>query len=54
MGRLPNIVLSGHIAGSTAGEVARMTDTVIEEFVAWQEGKALRYGVTMGMLERMA
>ena len=52
--RLPNVFLSSHIAGSTGGEVNRMADTVIEEFLAWQHGKPLRYAVTLEMLTTMA
>ena len=52
--RLPNVFLSSHIAGSIGGEVNRMADTVIEEFLAWQNGKPLRYEATLGMLATMA
>ena len=52
--RLPNVFLSSHVAGSIGGEVNRMADTVIEEFLAWQHGKPLRYAVTLEMLATMA
>ena len=52
--RLPNVFLSSHIAGSIGGEVNRMADTVIEEYLAWQSGKLLRYAVTLEMLATMA
>lgn len=52
--RLPNVFLSSHIAGSIGGEVNRIADTVIDEFLAWQHGKPLRYAVTLEMLTTMA
>ena len=52
--KLPNAILSSHIAGSIGGEVTRMADTMIEEFLAWSSGKPLRYAVTAGMLRTMA
>lgn len=51
---LPNVHLSGHIAGSIGDEVVRMADYVLEEFEAYQAGKPLRYAVSLDMLERMA
>ena len=51
---LPNVQLSSHIAGSLGDEVVRMADYVIEEFHRWQRGEALRYAVTLEMLETMA
>lgn len=52
--QLPNVHLSSHIAGSLGDEVVRMADYCIEEFLAWQEGKPLKYAVTLEMLETMA
>jgi len=51
---LLNVQLSSHIAGSLGDEVVRMADYVIEEFHRWQRGEALRYSVTLEMLETMA
>ncbi len=51
---LPNAILSSHIAGSIGEEVPRMADTVIEEFLAWKDGRSLRYAVTLDMLKTMA
>lgn len=51
---MPNVSLTGHIAGSIGDEVVRMADYVIEEFVRWQRNEPLRYGVTLEMLEWMA
>ena len=44
--RLPNVMISPHIGGTTGHEVVRLADCVIEEFEAWQAGKPLRYEVT--------
>ena len=52
--KLPNAILSSHIAGSICGEVPRMADTVIEEFHRWRKGMPLRYAVTLDMLRTMA
>ena len=51
---LPNAILSGHLAGSISGEVSRMADTMIEEFLAWSDGRPLHYAVTSDMLKTMA
>lgn len=51
---LPNVVLTSHIAGSLADETRRMADYMVEEFLAWESGRPLRYQVTADMLERMA
>lgn len=51
---LPNVRLTTHIAGSKNDETLRMADYCIEEFLAWQSGRPLRYGVTMEILEHMA
>ena len=52
--KMENVFLTSHIAGSIGDEVVRMADYMIEEFEAWQSGKALRYGVSLEMLETMA
>ena len=52
--QLPNVQLSSHIAGSIGDEVVRMADYVLEEFYRWRQGEALRYAVTLEMLETMA
>ena len=51
---LPNVSISSHLAGSLNDEVVRMADYIVEEFLAWQEGRPLRYGVTFETLKRMA
>ena len=51
---LPNVQLSSHIAGSLGDEVVRMADYVWEEFERWTRGEALRYAVSIEMLDTMA
>jgi phosphoglycerate dehydrogenase-like enzyme len=51
---LPNVFLSAHIAGAMNDEVVRLADCVIEEFLAWEQGKPLRYAITREMLPRLA
>ncbi|MDP6455250.1 MAG: hydroxyacid dehydrogenase [SAR202 cluster bacterium] len=50
---LPNIWISPHVGGSVGDEVVRMADCAIEEFVAWESGKPLRYQVTREVLATM-
>lgn len=52
--RLPNVRLSSHMAGAHGDEVLRMSDTIMEEFLRWQDGKPLRHQITMDMLAVMA
>lgn len=51
--KLPNILVTSHIAGSKGDEVIRMADYMIEEYKAWDMGKPLRYAITHSMLENM-
>lgn len=51
--RLPNVLISPHIGGTTGHEVVRLADCVIEEFEAWQAGKPLRYEVTREIFKTM-
>lgn len=51
---LANVHLTSHIAGSLNDELVRMADYVIDEFLAWRDGRPLRYAVTAEMLETMA
>jgi phosphoglycerate dehydrogenase-like enzyme len=51
--RLPNIVVSPHIGGTTGYEVVRLADCAIEEFEAWQAGKPLHYQVTADIFRTM-
>lgn len=52
--RLPNVILTPHIAGSCGMEVRRMADWMVEECEAWRQGLPLRYAVTAEMAARMA
>ncbi|HTM44307.1 MAG TPA: hydroxyacid dehydrogenase [Polyangiaceae bacterium] len=51
--KLPNVVISPHIGGTIGDEVTRLADAVIEEFIAWETGKPLRYQVTREILATM-
>jgi len=51
---LPNLRVSGHIAGSIGDEVGRMGDLAIEEFERWRRGEPIRHGVSLEQLETMA
>jgi phosphoglycerate dehydrogenase-like enzyme len=46
----PNVHLSSHIAGSMNNEVVRMADYMIEEFMRWKNGEALKYQISESML----
>lgn len=51
---LPNVRLTGHMAGAHDDEVLRMADYMIEEFSRWQKGEPLRHAITLEMLDRLA
>jgi phosphoglycerate dehydrogenase-like enzyme len=51
--RLPNVVISPHIGGTTGYEVVRLADCAIEEFEAWRDGRPLRYQVTPQVFNTM-
>jgi phosphoglycerate dehydrogenase-like enzyme len=51
---LPNVYVSGHIAGSIGDEVGRLPDLVLEEFERWLTGEPLQHEVSSLMLETMA
>jgi phosphoglycerate dehydrogenase-like enzyme len=50
---LPNVHVSGHIAGSIGDEVGRLPDLVLEEFERWLAGEPLQHEVSSLMLETM-
>ena len=52
--RLDNVVRTTHLAGSMGREVERMGAYMAEELARFIAGKALRYAVTLEMLETMA
>lgn len=51
---LDNVFLTPHIAGSLGNEVHRMGEYMLDEFIAFDSGKAARYEVTLEMLKTMA
>jgi phosphoglycerate dehydrogenase-like enzyme len=51
---MPNVVLTGHIAGSLGDEVVRMADYIIEDFIAWHDGSPTRFEITPEMLKTQA
>lgn len=51
---MPNVYLTPHIAGSLGNEVHRMAEYMAEEALAFDEGRPVRYNVTLKMLETMA
>jgi phosphoglycerate dehydrogenase-like enzyme len=51
--RLPNVVISPHIGGTTGDEVVRLADCAIEEFRAWEAGRPFRYQVTREVFRTM-
>ena len=52
--RLPNCVLTPHIAGSLANEFHRMAEYMVDEYALYAAGKPCRYEVSLKMLETMA
>jgi len=52
--KLPNCILTPHIAGSRGNEVRRMAEYMKQEFNNFTAGTTCRYEVTFDMLETMA
>ena len=52
--RLPNCILTPHIAGSSGAEVRRMAEYMYDEFRRMRNGESVKYEVTAKMLETMA
>lgn len=52
--RLPNVVLTPHIAGSSGNEVCRMAEYMVEESKRFANGEPTRFEVTSDMLKTMA
>lgn len=48
--RLPNVIMTPHIAGSLGRETWRMADLMIDEFEAYSEGRALQHALNQEML----
>lgn len=51
---LPNCFMTPHIAGSLGGEVVRMAEYMVQEYVDYTAGIPCRYEVSLKMLETMA
>ena len=51
---LDNIVLTPHIAGSSGKEVVRMAEYMLDEYRKYSKGEAVKYSVSLKMLETMA
>lgn len=52
--QLENVFLTPHLAGAIGREVWRMADFMIDEAIAFREGKPLQYEVKLEMLDFMA
>ena len=52
--RLPNCILTPHIAGSSGNEVQRMASYMLEEYHRFTQGESCLWEVTEAMLETMA
>jgi phosphoglycerate dehydrogenase-like enzyme len=51
---LPNIRLSGHIAGSLGDEVVRMADYAISDFKRWLNHEPMQFAISPKMMATMA
>ncbi len=51
---MKNVILTSHIAGSMGREVERLGCYMADEFIRYVNGKELKYGVALKMLETMA
>jgi phosphoglycerate dehydrogenase-like enzyme len=51
--RMPNILLTPHIAGSVGRECERMGEKMVEEFLRYRGGQALRWSITRAAAEKM-
>lgn len=54
LNRLPNCLITPHVAGSTGREVRRMADYMIHAYDCFAQGKPCEYEVTEAMLDTMA
>ncbi|NJD03734.1 MAG: hydroxyacid dehydrogenase [Ruminiclostridium sp.] len=52
--KLDNVFLTPHIAGSMNHELYRMSQLVLQEFIRYEKGEALKHSVTLEMLKTMA
>lgn len=52
--RLPNVVLTPHIAGTNGREAARIGRAMVDDFYRWRRGEPLQHRITREQFERMA
>jgi phosphoglycerate dehydrogenase-like enzyme len=52
--KLPNVIISPHIAGAYGKEQGLLADCVMGEFEAMLKGKPLKYEISLQMLKNMA
>ena len=52
--RLPNVLLTPHVAGSQGTELARLADRAIDEIERWTAGESAIHEVTCTELDRIA
>ena len=52
--KLPNCILTPHIAGSIGNEVHRMSEYMLAEYLSYIKNEPCKYEVTLKMLETMA
>ena len=52
--KLPNVILTPHIAGSMSNEVRRMSELMIDELERYLAGKPFEYEITAEKLAKMA
>ncbi len=52
--KLPNVILTPHIAGSQANEVQRMSELIVDEFERYLNNEACLYEITPEKLKNMA
>ena len=52
--RLPNVLLTPHIAGSLGTETQRLADYVVDEIERYARGQALKHRVRYDELVRLA
>nr|WP_281358846.1 NAD(P)-dependent oxidoreductase [Flexivirga aerilata] len=52
--RLPNVVVTPHIAGAMGSEVRRLGDAAVEEVRRLASGEPLQHEITVDDLDRIA
>jgi phosphoglycerate dehydrogenase-like enzyme len=51
---LPNVFLTGHMAGAANNEVRRLGRCCVQQFLAWQRGHPPEHAVTPELFSSMA